>query len=235
MPNKELWPMRINKYLAKEGYATRKDADIIISKKQVFINGELAVLGDKVLESDYVEVRTGGRAKNYQYYAYNKPVGIVTSTAQRGEKDIAHAIAIKGVYPVGRLDKDSHGLIILTNDGRIIDRLLNPDSTHDKEYIVKTVQKLRPSFKEHMEGGMDIEGDKTRPCKVKLLSEKSFKVTLTEGKKHQIRRMVSALHNEVADLQRIRIMNIELGKLPVGVWRPIEGEELDEFMASLGL
>ena len=235
MPNKEIWPMRINKYLAIEGHSTRKGGDELVAKKQVFINGRLAVLGDKVLESDYVEVRTGGRAKKYLYYAYNKPIGVVTSAAGKGEKDIVHSIALKGIYPVGRLDKNSHGLIILTNDGRITDRLLNPESIHDKEYLVKTADKLRATFKDNMEGGMQIEEDVTRPCKVKLLNEHTFRITLTEGKKHQIRRMVAALHNEVTDLQRVRIMNIQLGTIPVNSYRPIEEEELDEFLASLGL
>ncbi len=223
-PNENPWPMRINKYLAKNGFSTRKGGDELVAKKQVFINGRLAVLGDKVSESDYVEVRTGGRAKKYQYYAYNKPVGQETSS-----------INIARLFPVGRLDKNSHGLIILTNDGRITDRLLNPESIHDKEYVVKVAQKLRPSFKNNMEGGLDIEADRTRPCKIKLLNEKTFRITLTEGKKHQIRRMVSALHNEVVDLERIRIMNVHLDKLPSGISRPIEGEELAEFIGLLGL
>lgn len=235
IPKKDLWPMRINRYLALEGFSTRKGGDELVAKKQVFINGRLAVLGDKVVESDFVEVRTGGRAKKYLYYAYNKPVGVVTSAAQKGEKDIVHSVELKGIYPVGRLDKNSHGLILLTNDGRITDRLLNPDSVHDKEYVVKTLEKLRPSFKANMEGGLTIEKDVTRPCKIKLLTEKTFRITLTEGKKHQIRRMVAALHNEVVDLQRIRIMNIHLDRLPVGIYRPIEGEELETLLASLGL
>ena len=218
--------MRINKYLAKEGHSTRKGGDELVAKKQVFINGKMAVLGDKVLESDYVEVRTGGRAKKYLYYAYNKPLGVVTSAAGKGEKDIVHSIALKGIYPVGRLDKNSHGLILLTNDGRITDRLLNPESIHDKEYVVKTVQKLRPSFKENIEGGLTIEEDVTRPCKIKLLNEKSFRITLTEGKKHQIRRMCSALGYRAQQLKRVRIMNIQLGTLSPGEWRYLTDPEL---------
>jgi 23S rRNA pseudouridine2604 synthase len=136
---------------------------------------------------------------------------------------------------VGRLDKDSHGLIILTNDGRITDRLLNPNAAHDKEYIVKTKYPLRDSFRTHMEAGVDIEGYMTKPAKVKILGEKSFAITLTEGKKHQVRRMVVAMHNEVEDLKRSRVLNIKIGKLNAGDFRTIEGEELKEFLKALGL
>jgi 23S rRNA pseudouridine2604 synthase len=232
---KELYPMRINKYLAWKGYSTRKEGDGLVTKKQVFINGRLAVLGDKVTEDDYVEVRTGGKAKHYLYYAYNKPKRVITHSAQKGEKDIKHSIDLKGVFPVGRLDKNSSGLMILTNDGRITDKLLNPDYVHDKEYIVCTAEKLRDSFKKNMEGGLEIEGYTTKPCKIKLISDNIFHITMTEGKKHQIRRMVAALHNEVVELERTRILNIDLNKMPPGSYRPIIGDELSVFMKSLGL
>ncbi len=232
---KPSYPMRINKYLASQGHATRREADELILKKQVYINGKIAVLGDKINENDHVEVRTGGKAKKYQYFAYNKPKGVLTHSAERGEKDIKGSVSLKGIFPVGRLDKGSHGLIILTNDGRITDRLLNPEHEHEKQYIVKTASKLRPSFKEYMEAGVEIEGYVTKNCKVKVLNSGVFAITLSEGKKHQIRRMVSAMHNEVTDLQRIKIMNINLGTLPVGQYRPIEGKELEVFLQSLGL
>src|SRR4051812_19487906 len=112
-PQKNPYPMRINKYLASKGHSTRRDADILIQKRQVYINGRVAVLGDKISEDDHVEVRTGGHAKKYVYYAYNKPVGVITHSPQMGEKDILQSVKIKGVFPVGRLDKGSHGLIIL--------------------------------------------------------------------------------------------------------------------------
>jgi 23S rRNA pseudouridine2604 synthase len=196
------------------------------------------VLGDKVNEADVVEVRAP-ESKKYVYLAYNKPKGVVSHSPQEGEDDIETRIrrdsGVRGVFPVGRLDKDSYGLIILTNDGRITDRLLNPEREHDKEYIVRVREKLRESFKKHMEAGVLIDGYRTKPSKVKMLNEYSFSVALTEGKKHQIRRMVDALHNVTVDLKRVRILNIELGKLKPGEYRAIEGKELETFLKKLGL
>ena len=142
---------------------------------------------------------------------------------------------VKGVFPIGRLDKDSRGLIILTDDGRITDRLLGPSYKHAKEYIVKTKEKLRSSFKAKMEAGVQIDDEKTAPCKVRILNEFAFRVILTEGKKHQIRRMCVALFQEVIDLQRIRIMNIQITHLAEGDYREIKGEELQTFLHSLEL
>ena len=185
--------MRINKYLALNKHSTRRGADELITKKQVFINDRLAVLGDKVKETDKVEVRFRGKQKPYVYIAYNKPKGVVTHSAQKGEKEIKHEVSVKDVFPVGRLDKDSSGLIILTNDGRITERLLGPRYAHEKEYLVKTKNKLRSSFKEKMEAGVKIDREKTARCKVQIIDNQTFKVILTEGKKHQIRRMCVAL------------------------------------------
>jgi len=230
--------MRINKYLSQKGYATRRGADELVQKGQVFINGRKAVLGDKVEESDEVTVKTRGK-KHYRYYAFNKPKGIVTHSAQGDDQDIEDAIKrtpeLRGVYPIGRLDKESYGLVILTDDGRVTDRLLNPEHSHEKEYTVKVSNRLRSNFKERMEAGVDIEGYMTKPARVRINGETSFTITLTEGKKHQIRRMVAAMFNEVRELKRTRVMNIRLGKLPSGSYRAIEGEELAEFLSSIGL
>lgn len=217
--------MRINKYLALKKIATRRGADELIREKKVFINGKLAVLGSKVLEKDKVEVR-GAAKKEYKYFAYNKPIGVETDSPR------------EGLFPLGRLDKASHGLLILTNDGRITDQLLNPKYFHEKEYLVKTKEKLRSSFKQKMEAGVRIEGPEnyvTKPCKVKIINENAFRITLTEGKKHQIRRMCSALFQEVVDLKRERIMNIKLDKLGTNSLREIKGEELEIFLKSLSL
>ncbi|MHB0978079.1 MAG: pseudouridine synthase [Minisyncoccota bacterium] len=219
-----VFPMRINKYLAHKKHSTRRGADELITKGQVFINNRLAVLGDKVNETDKVEVRFRGKPAPYIYMAYNKPRGMPTEE-----------IKVKDVFPIGRLDKDSHGLIILTNDGRITEGLLSPEYEHEKEYLVSTKEKLRSSFKDKMEAGVQIEDERTAKCKVKIIDEHTFKVILTEGKKHQIRRMCVALFQEVDDLERIRIMNIELDKLPSGQYREIEGEELQTFLHSLEL
>jgi len=227
--------MRINKYLALKKHSTRRGADELIKEKKVFINGRLAVLGDKVVEADNVEVRFRGKQKPYIYIAYNKSKGIVTHSAQDGQTEIKHAVAIKDVFPVGRLDKDSEGLIILTNDGRITERLLGPTYVHEKEYLVKTKNALRSSFKEKMERGVQIEREKTTKCKVQIINDHTFKIILTEGKKHQIRRMCVALFAEVEELKRIRIMNIELGNLGSGAHRNIVGKELEIFLHSLEL
>lgn len=236
--------MRINKYLAHEGIATRRGADELIEKKKVLINGRIAVLGDKVSELDKVELAGTITPKKYLYFAYNKPIGVITHSPQLGEKDIKTSItkkdssaktAMSDVFPIGRLDKDSHGLIILTNDGRVTDRLLNPDYDHDKEYRVRTLDPLRESFKKYMESGVDIEGYLTAPCKVRKTGPNSFNITLTEGKKHQIRRMVAALHNSVTDLERVRVLNIRLEDLRPGAWRPIKGDELATFLSQIGM
>jgi 23S rRNA pseudouridine2604 synthase len=231
----DIFPMRINKYLALKNYSTRRGADELIEKKQVLINGRFAVLGDKVTEKDVVEVRKNKKPLSYVYYAYHKPVGVVTLAPQSGEKGIKDTIDLKNVFPVGRLDKDSSGLLILTNDGRITDRLLNPKHNHEKEYVVETKDKLRNNFKDKMEAGVDIGDYVTQKCKVEILSEKKFSITLGEGKKHQIRRMCVALFAEVKSLKRVRIMNIKLGNIAPNSYRKIEGKELDEFLRSLGL
>src|SRR3989344_4837092 len=183
------YPIRINKYLADKKISTRRGADELIKQKKVFINSKLAILGSKVEEKDKVEIR-GVKQKEYLYYAYNKPMGIETNSPQ------------ENLFPLGRLDKNSHGLLILTNDGRITDTLLNPKYFHEKEYVVRTSNKLRSSFKNKMEVGVNIDGYITKKCKVKIINDFTFRIILTEGKKHQIRRMCSTLFQEVADLKR---------------------------------
>ena len=219
------YPMRINKYLAQQGHSTRRGADELITAHRVTINGRLAQLGDKVAEGDTVEVRASKRPKKYLYFAYHKPRGVMTE-----EIDTA-----KDVFPIGRLDKDSHGLIILTNDGRVTDRLLNPAHEHEKEYKVKTQDKLREGFAARMSAGIDLGDFVTKPCRVERTGDFTFRITLSEGKKHQIRRMTDAMKNGVVELERVRIMNIKLDGLKPGALRPIEGEELSLFLKSLGL
>lgn len=224
--------MRINKYLALKKHSTRRGADELIKDKKVFLNGKLAVLGDKINEHDSVEVRFRGPKPIFTYIAYSKPIGLPT-------EEIIEKISIEkitpSIFPVGRIDKESHGLIILTNDGRITERLLSPKYFHEKEYLVKTKEKLRANFKEKMEAGVKIDAEKTGPCKVQIVNDNTFKVILTEGKRHQIRRMCVALFQEVLDLKRIRIMNIELARLPDGAHREIKGKELETLLMSLDL
>ena len=225
--------MRINKYIASRGLATRRDADELVKQGRVTINGRRAVLGDKVVESDKVEVRVP--AKTYRYFAYHKPGGILTHSAQEGEEDIAGVTGLKGLFPVGRLDKDSHGLIILTDDGRVTEALLNPEHEHEKEYEVRVSIPLPKVFKRRMERGLDIGGYRTKPCKVSIHGERKFGVILTEGKKHQIRRMCGALGQSVVELKRVRIMNIKLGSLAQGKFRALGGAELQGFLSALSL
>lgn len=239
LPAENVFPMRVNKYLAMKGIATRRDADVLVEKKKVYINGSLAALGDKVNETDVVEVRGQARPKAYAYIAFNKPAGMDTHRETGETENVLDALPSDlkrlSLFPVGRLDKASSGLLILTNDGRVTDRLLNPKYAHEKTYDVRTKQALRSSFKEKMEAGVNIEGYETKPTKVEILGEDRFRITLTEGKTHQIRRMVVALFNEVKSLQRTSIMGIKLGPTKSGGYRVIEGKELAKFLTDLGL
>lgn len=190
-------------------------------------------MGDQVHEGDIVETNLPER--HYRYFAYNKPRGIVTHSAQAGQEDIGDVAGLEGVSPMGRLDKDSHGLIILTDDGRITEKLLGPEANKEKEYVVITKEHIPPSFAARMQKGVDIEGYITKPARVKILGDKKFSIILTEGKKHQVRRMCAAWGYTVADLKRIRVMNIKLGQLQPGQFRTIKGQELKEFFGALGL
>lgn len=232
----DAYPMRINKYLAHTGISTRRGADELIARGKVLVNGRVALLGDKVNKGDKVEMRGKPSTTKFLYFAYNKPIGVITHSPQLGEKDIKQSTKLAGdVFPVGRLDKDSSGLIILTNDGRVTDRLLSPGYEHDKEYRVRVSEPLRESFKKTMEAGVNIEGYLTAPCVVRKTGPKSFNITLTEGKKHQIRRMVAAMHNTVVELERVRILNIKLDDIVPGTWRAIEDDELATFLAQIGM
>lgn len=229
------YPIRINKYLAQNNYATRTGADELIKKGFVTINGKKAVLGDKVQKGDKVEVSKKAPKDDFVYYAYNKATGISTNPDE-GSKDILKVTRFPvKVFPIGRLDKDSHGLIIMTNDGRVTDRLLSPKYVHEKEYVVRTEPAFSDKFIELMGNGVKFDGFVSKKCKVTRKNKDTFHIILTEGKKRQIRRMCEALHHKVIDLRRIRIMNIELGKLPFGGFVEIKGKELDELLRSLAL
>ena len=227
----EKYPMRINKYLALKKYCTRREADLWIEKKLVYVNGVHAVLGQQVVEGDKITVK--GRQKKFRYFAYHKPVGIVTHSPQPGEQEIKDIFPVAGVYPMGRLDKDSSGLILLTDDGRVTDALLNPVHEHDKEYLVQTLDELPKSFKHTMEKGVDIGDYVTKPCTVKILGKHEFAITITEGKNRQIRRMCGVFGQSVEALMRVRILNITLGTLKPGECRALEGKELSDFLTAL--
>lgn len=229
------YPVRINRYLALTARSTRRGADILIGEKKVFINGRVAILGDMVHKGDAVKIKNTG-TKEYLYLAYYKPQGIITHSPDEEEKGIEDVLKGKTkerVFPIGRLDKDSHGLIILTNDGRITEKLLSPEKEHEKEYVVTVDKPITSRFLKHMERGVDIEGYVTKPARAKEAGEQKFSIMITEGKKHQLRRMCAALGYVVRDIKRIRIMNIELGSLQSGQFRIIKGEELKKFLTSL--
>lgn len=232
------YPIRINKYLALNNYATRKGSDELIKKGYVFINGRKAVLGDQVYRDGEVIVSDKAPKKDYVYYAYNKTVGVSTNP-DINTKDILQVTKFKEVvFPIGRLDKDSHGLILMTNDGRVTDRLLSPKYVHEKEYVVKVEPNFSDTFIELMSNGVHFDKFISKKCKVWRSTSKSkdtFNIVLTEGKKRQIRRMCEALHHKVVNLKRVRIMNIELGRLNEGEYKEIKGAELDTLLKSLML
>lgn len=229
------YPLRINRFLAVHKIATRRNADEMIEKGFVKINDRTASLGDQVNEKDIVSLKSNRTKKAHVYYAYNKPIGIVTNNPQTGETEIIKAFRFpQKVFAVGRLDKESHGLIIMTDDGRIIDPLLNPEKDHEKEYTVTVNKSIKGIDLKKMEQGLDLGNFKTKPCRATKLSPDKFSIILTEGKNHQIRRMCDALHYKVTDLKRTRIMNITMGRLHSGTFREIQDKELETFLASLG-
>ncbi len=230
-PEEPRFPIRINKYLAWKNYGTRREGDALVEKGRVLVNGRRAQLGDKVYEKDNVEVRF--HPKKYRYFAWNKPRSTFSSSVNEEEGD--EQSPIPGLFPVGQLDKYSRGLVILTDDGRITDRLLNPNYATEKEYVVTTKENNSPSFKKRMEQGVNIEGYVTQPCRVELLEGNRFSIVLTEDKKHQLRRMCAALDHTTDTIERRRIANIALAGIKSGEHRAIEGKELTEFLKALGI
>jgi|SRR3989344_378723 len=229
--------IRINKYLALHGHASRREADVLIKAGLVKINGVVAHLGDKVFGADKISViRRGLIQLDKKYFAYNKPRGIITHSPQVDQKEIKDIANFgKGFAPVGRLDLDSRGLIIVTNDGRLTGRLLDPESEHEKEYRVSVSKNITEGFLKKISLGVKLEDFIIKKCKVCKVSDKMFDIILTEGKKHQIRRMCAKYDYAVRDLVRTRIMNIKLGSMKAGEKREIIGTELDKLLKSLGL
>lgn len=240
-PEKNEYPMRLNKYLAHQGTASRREADALIEQGLVLVNGKVATLGTKVEASDAVTLKNPSAAREKKYLAYYKGRGIITHSPSEGETDIATRLKkdynLSDVYPVGRLDKDSEGLLILTNDGRITGPLLDPKAHHEKEYEVTVDKPVTGYFLQKLEHGVNIEGYTTKQAKA-VKHEKNklmFTLTLTEGKKHQIRRMCAAFGYQVQSLKRIRIENILLGDLKPNQFRALKGAELHSFLERLGV
>ena len=227
--------VRINKHMADLGLASRREADEMIATGVVFVNGKKAESGMQIDPSkDKLEIRSD--KKTFAYYAYNKPIGIVTTGAQEGEKDILSSTKFpQKVFPLGRLDKDSHGLILLTNDRRITHRLLDPQFGHEKEYRVMIEGNINRDFLKKMEAGVKIDGVQTKPTTIIRENPQTFRIILTEGKNRQIRKMVEASGDHVADLVRLRVENIPLGNLKAGAFRILSKEEVGILLRKLDL
>ena len=224
---------RINKYLSEVGYCSRRAADRLIEEGKVTINGKIPEMGTKIKKGDQVEVEgqkieKSTKIKNI-YLAFNKPVGIVCTTDRRVESDniIDYIQYPKRIFPVGRLDKLSEGLIFLTNDGDIVNKILRSKNNHEKEYIVSVNRPIDRDFIQRMSNGVKILDTLTKNCFVKQLGQKKFKIVLTQGLNRQIRRMCDSLGYKVRSLKRVRIMNIKLD-VPTGKYREFTKEELHE-------
>ena len=221
--------MRINKLLSNYGYCSRKETNKLIQDKRVIVNGELAIEGQWVEESDTIlldNVRV--KPKDKVYVAFNKPVGIVCTAAKQTENNIIDYVDYpEYIFPIGRLDKPSQGLILLTNDGDLADKILSSENYHEKEYIVEVDKDIDDEFILNMSNGIKIGDRITRKCKVKALGEKKFSIILTEGMNRQIRKMCKSLGYEVTFLKRIRIMNILIDGIEEGKWRNLSIKEIN--------
>lgn len=227
-------PTRINKYLSEIGYCSRRAADKLIEERRVTINGKIPEVGTKVMPGD--EIHVDGKPlktpkDTHTYILLNKPIGIVCTTDTKSEKNnivdfINHP---KRIFPIGRLDKDSQGLILLTSDGDIVNKILRAGNNHEKEYIVSVNKPITKEFIRRMGSGIPILGTMTKKCKVEQISRFTFRIILTQGLNRQIRRMCQFLNYEVTDLQRIRIMNLTLD-IPVGKWRDLSNSELNTIL-----
>jgi len=230
---------RINKYLSEIGYCSRRAADRLIEEKRVTINGKVPEMGTKVKANDIVAVNgkvvSGKKAQEAVYIALNKPRGIVCTTDTKREKNniiefIKHP---QRIFPIGRLDKASEGLILLTNDGDIVNKILRARNKHEKEYLVTVDKPITKDFVEAMSKGVPILDTTTRPCVIEPIDQRRFRIILTQGLNRQIRRMCEYLGYDVKRLKRVRIMNIKLD-MPVGQWRDLRPEELETLHRLIG-
>lgn len=219
---------RINKYLSESGYCSRREADRLIEQKRIKINGQIAIIGSKVTEADIISVddKAIKHKQDFVYLAFNKPVGITSTTDQTIKDNIVDFINYhKRIFHVGRLDKDSEGLILMTNDGDIVNKILRAENNHEKEYVVVVDKKITHDFISNMSKGVPILDRITKPCKISIINDRTFKIILTEGLNRQIRRMCDYFGYQVVSLKRIRIMHIPLD-LPTGKYRELTKQEL---------
>ena len=228
--------IRLNKYIASSGLCSRREADTLIENGKVTINGVVAVQGSKVLDGDVVEVngRKVTPEDDMVYIAFNKPLGITCTTDTRDPSNIIDYIGFDDrIFPVGRLDKNSSGLILLTNDGSNVNKLLRAENGHEKEYLVTVNRPYDKAFIKSMESGVPVLGQLTLPCKIKPAGDKTFKIILHQGLNRQIRRMCEYLGYKVTKLKRIRFMNIMLGDLETGKWRYLTAAEKKELLKDI--
>lgn len=221
--------VRLNKFISETGYCSRREADKLIEDGRVTIDGIKAVMGMKVNLDANVKVdgKPLKKEEKLVYIALNKPVGITCTTEKKVKGNIVDFVNHeKRIFPIGRLDKDSQGLILLTNDGDIVNKILRAGNNHEKEYIVTVNRPIDDKFIESMSSGVRILGTITKKCIVNKINERTFRIILTQGMNRQIRRMCEALGYNVTKLNRIRIMNINLGNLKIGSWRNLSSEEL---------
>lgn len=229
---------RLNKYLADRKIASRREADRLIAEGKVLVNGKKAKVGQQISDDDIVRLSPDA-TKPRTYLAYYKGVGIITHSPSKGETDVVMRLkkdyGLTGLFPIGRLDKGSEGLLIITDDGLITGPLLNSENDNEKEYEVTVDKPVTLGLLRQLARGVNIEGYKTKPALALPKTKDTFRLVLTEGKKHQIRRMCAALGWQVKNLKRVRIINIELGKLKPNQYRKITGKELQIFLKELGM
>lgn len=229
---------RLNKYLSEAGYCSRRKADELIAAGRVRIDGKVAVMGDQVLDGQTVTVdqKKVEHKEPFIIIAFNKPRGIVCTTSKKDKDNIIDYINYpQRIYPVGRLDKDSEGLILLTNQGELADRLMRARNHHEKEYLVHVDRPITDDFVKGMQNGVPILDTITRKCKVKQINRNTFSIVLTQGLNRQIRRMCEYFGYRVVYLKRIRIMDIYLNELPSGKWRTLTPQEVAALTKQLGL
>jgi 23S rRNA pseudouridine2604 synthase len=225
--------VRLNKYISETGACSRREADKWIEAGRVSLNGQPATLGTQVADGDEVRVDGNliGVKKQQVYIALNKPVGIICTTEAHIEDNIIDHVGYpERIFPVGRLDRDSEGLILLTNNGDIVNEILRSENNHEKEYVVTVDRPITDLSLRMLAAGVKIMGEVTKPSKVTRVNAQSFRIILTQGLNRQIRRMCSALGYKAQRLQRVRIMNIHLGNLPPGQWRHLTPAELAGLM-----
>ena len=221
---------RLNKFISETGICSRRGADKLIEAGKVLVNGNIPELGTRVDETDEITIdgKPLTKKEEYIYLAFNKPIGITCTTEKKVKGNIIDFINYpKRIYPIGRLDKPSEGLIFLTNHGDIINKILRAGNNHEKEYVVSVDKPITNDFILRMGGGVPVLDTVTKKCKVEKIGKYVFKIILTQGLNRQIRRMCAHLSYKVVELKRTRIMNVRLGDLPVGKWRNLTQNEMD--------